>query len=75
MAKKKSFEDSLDKMEEIVSELEAGDLPLESAIKKFEEGVQLSRFCSEKLDEAEKKVTLLLKGESGKVIEQDFAKE
>jgi len=60
MAKKKTFEDSMSQLEKIVEDLEDGDLPLETAIKKFEEGVRLSRFCFDKLDETEKKVSLLL---------------
>jgi exodeoxyribonuclease VII small subunit len=56
-----TFEEAMKALEKIVSELESGDLALEQALKKFEEGVKLSKFCSSKLDETEKKVTLLLK--------------
>ncbi|HOC59087.1 MAG TPA: exodeoxyribonuclease VII small subunit [Smithellaceae bacterium] len=59
MAKEK-FEDALDKLEQIVREMEAGNLPLDSALKSFEEGIRLIRFCSAKLDEAERRVELLL---------------
>ncbi|MBW2556148.1 MAG: exodeoxyribonuclease VII small subunit, partial [Deltaproteobacteria bacterium] len=58
-----------------VRELESGDQPLEKAIKKFEEGVQLSKFCSEKLDETEQRVTLLLKDQTGNVFEKPFISE
>ena len=58
---KMTFEQSMNKLEQIVQELEAGDLPLEKAMTKFEEGIQLSKFCTEKLDETEKKVTLLMR--------------
>lgn len=51
-------------LEEIVEELEAGDLPLEKALKKFEEGVKVSRSCTQILDETQQKVTLL-QGEGG----------
>ncbi len=73
MAKKKTFEDSMSQLEKIVEDLEDGDLPLETAIKKFEEGVRLSRFCFDKLDETEKKVSLLLQDQSGNLIEKPFA--
>ena len=59
---KEKFEDTLDKLEKIVSKLEEGDLPLEESLKLFEEGIRLSRLCNQKLDEAEKKVEILLKG-------------
>jgi len=62
---KKTFEDALKQLEAIVDELESDDLPLEKAIKRFEQGVRLSKFCSEKLDETEKKITILLKNQDG----------
>ena len=52
---KRTFEQSMKQLEQIVQELESGDLPLEKAIKKFEEGIQLSKSCSKMLDETEKK--------------------
>jgi exodeoxyribonuclease VII small subunit len=64
---KEKFEDALSKLEKIVSKLEEGDIPLEESLKLFEEGIRLSRFCNQKLDEAEKKVEILLKGEDGKL--------
>ncbi|MGB9500205.1 MAG: exodeoxyribonuclease VII small subunit [Dissulfuribacterales bacterium] len=72
MPKKKTFEDSMAKLEQIVDSLETGDLPLEKTLKKFEEGVQLSKFCFNKLDETEKKVSLLLKGQNGNIKETVF---
>lgn len=72
MAKKKTFEESMTKLEQIVESLEAGDLPLENALKKFEEGVLLSKSCFDKLDETEKKVSLLIKGQNGNIKETDF---
>jgi len=72
---KQTFEDAMHKLEQIVKELESTDLPLEKAIKKFEEGVQLSKFCSEKLDETEKRVTILLKDRNGSVFEKPFIPE
>ncbi len=71
MAKGK-FEDALDKLEKIVSKLEEGDLPLEESLKYFEEGIRLSRFCNQKLDEAEKRVEILLKDKDGNVRPDPF---
>jgi exodeoxyribonuclease VII small subunit len=68
----KTFEQSLKQLECIVQELEDGELPLEKAIKKFEEGIQLTKFCSQKLDETEKKISILLKSADGQVVEQPF---
>jgi exodeoxyribonuclease VII small subunit len=65
-----TFEKALMQLEKIVAELEAGDLPLEKALKKFEEGVAFSRFCSEKLDESERKIALLLKDPDGTLKER-----
>jgi exodeoxyribonuclease VII small subunit len=70
--KKQTFENAIKKLEQIVLELETKDLPLDEAVKKFEEGVNLSKFCSKVLDETEKKVTILLKKDDGKIIEQPF---
>jgi exodeoxyribonuclease VII small subunit len=61
MAKEKSFESSLKELEQIVEQLETGDLPLEKSLELFEQGVKLSRDCQHRLDEAERKVELLLK--------------
>ena len=69
---KQTFEKAMEKLEKIVQELESADLPLEKAIKKFEEGVQLSKFCSEKLDETEKRITILLKDQNDQLIEKPF---
>ena len=61
MAKKTTFEDALDKLEEIAVELEDGDLSLDAALKKFDEGVKMAALCNEKLADAQQKVDLLLK--------------
>ena len=71
----KTFEGAVEQLELIVKELETGDLPLEKAIKKFEEGVRLSKFCSKKLDETEKRITVLLENEKGDLVEEPFGKE
>ncbi len=61
MAKQKTFEDSMKDLESIVQELESKDLSLDEALKKFQLGMKLSKFCSKKLDESEKKVSKLIK--------------
>jgi exodeoxyribonuclease VII small subunit len=63
--KEKRFEDAMKELEDIVKRLESGDLALEESLKIFEEGVALSRYCFNKLEEAEKRVSILLKGEGG----------
>lgn len=68
----KDFENALARLEEIVSLLEKGELSLEEALKLFEEGVELSRFCGAKLGEAERKVEILMKGEKGEYVESPF---
>ena len=70
---KKTFEQSLKQLEQIVQELESGDLPLEKALKKFEEGIQLSKLCSRTLDETEQKISILLKDQDGGIIEKPFS--
>ena len=72
---KVTFESAVKDLEQIVRELEAGELPLEEAFKKFQEGVKLSKFCSETLNETEKQVKLLLKDQEGNVLEQPFLSE
>ena len=67
-----SFEEAIKALESIVHELEAGDLPLETALKKFEEGVKLSKICSRKLDETEKKISILIQDPEGNLSEKPF---
>jgi exodeoxyribonuclease VII small subunit len=69
---KKTFESALSQLESIVARLEDGDLPLEESLKLFEEGIRLSRFCNQKLNEAQEKVEVLLKGEEGGVEPHPF---
>jgi exodeoxyribonuclease VII small subunit len=65
MTSEMTFESSLRELERIVGELEAGDLALERSLELFEQGVRLSRECQKRLDEAERKVEILLKGNDG----------
>ena len=70
---KKTFEQAMKQLEQIVQDLESEDLPLEKAIKKFEEGIQLSKFCSGKLDESEKRISILMKDAAGNISEIPFS--
>ena len=74
MAEKK-FEAALSRLEEIVSELESGELALEQSLKLFEEGVKLARICNARLEEAERKVEILLKDKSGTMTAKPFEEE
>jgi exodeoxyribonuclease VII small subunit len=63
MSKEKSeidFEESMEKLEKIAKELESDDLSLNDSVKKFEEGMKISQDCKKVLDEAEKKITILI---------------
>ncbi len=64
-----TFESALKKLEKIVEELESGDLSLEKSLKKFEEGIALSKFCSKTLEETETKVTQLVRDAAGNLNE------
>jgi exodeoxyribonuclease VII small subunit len=70
--KLKDFETALKSLEDIVSQLEAGDLTLDKALELFEEGVKISRFCNSKLEEAERKVETLTKNADGELVEAPF---
>lgn len=67
------FEDALARLETIVGQLEKGDLPLEESLKIFEEGVRLSKNCLKMLEEAERKVEILLQDKDGKKRARPFA--
>jgi exodeoxyribonuclease VII small subunit len=74
MAEKK-FEAALVRLEEIVRSLESGELALEQSLKLFEEGIKLARVCNARLEEAERKVEVLLKDKNGKVTVKPFEEE
>ena len=73
MAKEKemSFEETMQKLQEIVQELEKGTLNLEDSVNKFEEGMKLSKKCNDFLESAEKKITILINNGS-EMAEEDF---
>ena len=70
--KNKDFESSLKKLEEIVTELESGDLPLEKSIKAFEDGIKLTRHCQKLLTEAELKIEKLVDSDDGSFDLESF---
>lgn len=71
---KESFEEQIEKLEQIVNELEKGDLSLEDSVSKFEEGIKISKECNKTLEEAEKKITILVNRE-GEMKEENFQTE
>ena len=71
---KASFEDNMETLEKIVTELEKGDLNLDESIAKFEDGIKISKECNKILEEAEKKITILLE-KDGEVKEENFIAE
>jgi exodeoxyribonuclease VII small subunit len=75
MTEEIKFEKALERLEKIVEELEAGNIPLEEALKKYEEGVKLSRVCGEKLSQAEKKIQVLTKQLDGTLKRENFELE
>jgi exodeoxyribonuclease VII small subunit len=70
--KKQSFEDSLAELEKIVGKLEQGDLALEDSLELFEKGVRLSRECQERLNQAERRIEVLLKDRNGEPALEDL---
>lgn len=64
----KSFEASLEALEEIVHQLEGGDLPLEKSLELFEQGIKLSRQCQERLSQAERRIEVLLRDNQGRPV-------
>ena len=71
MATDKKFEEMMQELEQISQDLEKGDLSLDESMKKFEEGIALSKKCSEMLETAEKKIKILIQDED-KLKEEDF---
>ena len=75
MAAKKTFEENMARLEEIVGKLEKGDAPLSDSLKLFEEGAKLIAQCRTELDKAEQQVVKLMKGPDGAPVENDFLSE
>ena len=72
--KPQSFEASLEALEEIVHQLEGGDLPLEKSLELFEDGIRLSRQCQERLSQAERRIEVLLHDNQGRPVVSPFEK-
>ena len=68
----KSFEASLEALERIVQELEQGDLPLEKSLELFEQGIGLSRQCQDRLNQAERRIEVLLRDNQGRTVVSPF---
>lgn len=71
MATKKTFEDSINELEEIVQKLEKGECPLDEAVKLFEKGVKISNECHKTLNEAEQKIKILTETDTKGEVEED----
>ena len=69
-----SFEDAMKELEQIASQLEKGDLNLDQSVTKFEEGMKLSKTCNKILEDAEKRISILIKNEDN-VTEENFSAE
>lgn len=70
-----SFEEALRQLEEIVENLEDGSLDLDKSIEIFQKGIELSSICSKKLDDAERKITVLIQTKTGELKEEPFLGE
>lgn len=66
-----NFEQAMDKLERIVEQLETGDVPLEQAIELFQEGMKMSHYCSQKLEQVEQKIEMLIE-ENGNYTKKPF---
>lgn len=75
MAEKKTFEQSISELEEIVAKLEGGNVTLDESLELFEKGIKLSKSCQQMLDAAEKKVSILMTNDDGEIVKEDFMGE
>jgi exodeoxyribonuclease VII small subunit len=71
----RTFEASLEALEEIVRKLERGELPLEKSLELFEQGIRLSRECQERLSQAERRIEVLLRDQQGRPVVSAFEEE
>ena len=72
MAKKQTFEQAMEKLEQIVQPENYGEDQVDEQIKNFEDGIKLSKFCSEKLNEMEKRITVLMKNDADEIVEKQL---
>lgn len=74
MVQEANFEETIKKLEQIANELEKGDLNLDESVTKFEEGMKLSKMCNDILENAEKRISILIKKDDG-LDEENFSVE
>ena len=70
----KTFEDSMKRIEEIVADLERGDLPLDESLDRFEEAIKLAQECQRKINQARKRIAKLVKADDGGFVLEPFEK-
>jgi exodeoxyribonuclease VII small subunit len=70
-----NFEAAINELETIIAKLEKGELKLDESIDHFQKGIELSKYCSKKLDEVEKKICILIEDDKGNVTEEPFINE
>lgn len=75
MKENKKFEEMIQDLEQIAKDLESGDLSLDDSVKKFEKGMEISKECSKILEDAEKKISILVKNSDGDIEEENFEVE
>lgn len=73
--KKINFEDTMKELQDVVDKLEKGNLTLDDSLDEFQKGIRLSKLCSKKLDDIEKKITILVEKQNGEIEEQVFLTE
>lgn len=67
------YEEALAQLEAIVDKMEKGEMTLDESIESFQKGIELSKYCSKRLDDVEKKITILIEGEKGNIKEEEFS--
>lgn len=72
MEDKKNFEEMMKDLENIAKDLESGELSLDESVSRFEKGMEISKECSKILEDAEKRISILIKGSDGEITEQNF---
>ena len=73
--KRKSFEDAMVELEDIVEKLEKGELTLDESLEYFKKGVELSKYCNNRLEEVEREISILVEGQDGEIIEEKYAED
>ncbi|MDP4180689.1 MAG: exodeoxyribonuclease VII small subunit [Bacillota bacterium] len=71
----KSYEEAILELEAIVKKLERGELSLEESLEAFQNGIEITKYCNNKLDEMERKISILLENENGEIVEKRFMEE